>query len=199
MPGHDSKGSVEESWAALGAELDAKEAGQSKFVPNDCWATPEDGWAALAAELDAKKKPTHVVDAAPPAIPSFEEFQASQEKMPAPAADAIPSFEEFKATLNQPSASAAGGGTSSSSAGNAIPSFEEFKASANVASAASAASADLRMRDPSEIERGWSELGAEIDGVPSKAAHEVTHASVEDGWAALGAELDAAAGAKPGR
>ena len=173
MVGHDSKGSVEQSWAALGVEIEAKSA--STKVPDRCWPTPEDGWAALAAEMDsaAKAKPLPSPPQATSAIPSFEAFVASK------TAEAT-SAQTAAAALTQPTAS-----QSPCQSTEAIPSFEEFKAAHAANAQGTCSLLAMRNRDPSAIESGWAALGAELDNA------DATYNSVEDGWAALGAELDA--------
>ena len=213
MPGHDSKGSVEQDWAALGAELDAKAKGVQQPVLDECWATPEDGWAALGAQLAAAERPSCAISAPTPqqqqpahetAVPSFEEFCANN-AIKAPAI-AQPTFEDFKhgGAMSREEFHAAAGGVcytpptsntsaSSSHGSSAIPSFEEFKASCAASKQPVQQAADpllaMRNRDPASIENGWAALGAELYG--GGAAEPAMHNSVEDGWAALGAELEA--------
>lgn len=211
MPGHDSKGSVEQDWAALGAELEAKST--SKGIPNDCWSTPEDGWAALGASLEATAKSKASATSESPAdigeskasgrsaevadIPTFEEFQRSssvqnaavvnvREANDLQARGGVMSFEQFTAAASGVCYTPKSDTTESD-----IPSFEEFKA-ANAAKQAGGRSdlddpdfVAMRNRDPATIENGWAALGAELDNA------DPTHNSVEDGWAALGAELEA--------
>ena len=176
MPGHDSKGSVEQSWAALGVELDAKEKGEKNSLPDDCWATPEDGWAALAAEM-ASCEPTTTAP-----LPVKEKPVAKEEK--------IPSFSEFTAGASNSETQAAQNQVVAEPA--AIPSFDDFKASMTKwVSGGVEVTADVRARDPSAIERGWEALGAELDRAPASEVAATSYSTVEDGWAALGAELDA--------
>lgn len=165
MVGHDSKGSVEQEWAALGAEL----ASDARGVPDACWATPEDGWAALAAEMDSSSK-TRV----PTAVPSFAEFVAATDKTRVLSTNA--KAETHSARCTQPMDSARDA---------TIPSFEEFKAAQAAVQQEGDPLLAMRNRDPLSIENGWAALGAALNDA------EPTINSVEDGWAALGSELEA--------
>ena len=171
MPGHDSKGSVEQAWAALGAELDATSKGTAQFVPDDCWATPEDGWAALAAQMDSAPNVRLPAPPPPPAATVCDHSKSATSAAEHSSRGGVMPFEDFKAAASN----------------QAVPSFEDFKAALAAGSQVSQGDPLLAMRsrDPSTIENGWAALSAELE---SAAA---AHNSVEDGWAALEAGLDA--------